>query len=354
MKTQTIELKPARETIENVFLSPRVLDRAAFDDFSSAIKTLIERVTADTRGLQAAATQADAVHRRLSELAPVVERNITQAAGTLESVQTLNDQARATLAQATSAAERVSNMEQSLGHAIEARLGLFEARLSRMAEAAEAQISTLQAQLESRLGTVSQAVESTIAQAERRMEEIRCASSQAAEGAVSRVGSQVIALEQRVSAIAARLSTLADDGAASLRGLCERADSLLGGVGDVPAPGSLAEAVQRAENAHAQVEASHRHLGDVRDQADVTRRMLGQAILDSAGITDEITHRLDALRGATREILDTCNQATTQLAAKAEEFRGWVVLSQSLQAGPKRRRKPGGKAKPAPAKRKGR
>jgi hypothetical protein len=141
MPRPSTQLKPAPAVnADSVFLSPRVVDQAAFSELAGALRELVERAAAGARALTDAGERAEAAQRRLDDSAPLMEaRTIaaTSALGSLD-VRFVETAALASrvgdLALLASSAE--ARVEAAVLRALEQVAGL-ESRLVGLAERAE-------------------------------------------------------------------------------------------------------------------------------------------------------------------------------------------------------------------------
>ena len=157
--TSAAEREPMREAIREVFLSPRVVDREAFNDYSSLLRRLIEDASGHAQALRTAAGDAALAREALREFTGKSQPRLDAAARALElfekraaEVESLIDGARASArgieAQARDAQDR---MARSMAE-FEARLVEHQRRLEDHAAAAEAglrqRLEALSAQVE--------------------------------------------------------------------------------------------------------------------------------------------------------------------------------------------------------------
>ena len=78
---------------EQVFLSPRVVDKNAFDAFSAALRNLMDSAVRAGQTLETSMAKAEDIARRLSETAPQLDARIESLAARLSSIETRLDQA---------------------------------------------------------------------------------------------------------------------------------------------------------------------------------------------------------------------------------------------------------------------
>lgn len=243
MVTPSVELKPPGQVMQEVFLSPKVLDREAFETFSGALRVLIERAAEQTAALAVAATQAERAQARLAEQQQALE---ARSAALQTSMQLVAAQAEE--------AKRFMNAVEEAGL---------------------------------RLRTIELATNRGIDDARRRLAEVEASTGARLREAVEDAGEQVTRIEQRLAQAEARLKQLSAEGPVQLlRALCERAESLV-------APGSadqtsLASLVSRGERVAGWVRAALTDLDQLRQQSEEARRLVAGSILQLAEVADAV------------------------------------------------------------------
>ena len=127
---------PASQTIEEVFLTPRVLDRRAFEDYAESLKRLIKDATGEGQSLSRTAADVRVLRDQLAAATAEAQRRLdaTVRAGgearLVEVAPAASKQARAKAAEAGTqpmSAELVRAIEARIEARVEARL---EAKLS--------------------------------------------------------------------------------------------------------------------------------------------------------------------------------------------------------------------------------
>jgi len=253
-------LRSPREAADAVFLSPRVLDQAAFDALAGELRTLVERATEDARTLQTAAAQAHAAHQRLVEAAPSVAARLTALTEVIVGLDARSAQAGAALTRAADVASRAAAAETRLAEVAQQKLAAVEAALAAAETAAAARLEARLRDAEARL-----------------------------EGALARARDEVATLERRADQIAARFTALANVDLPAIAALCDRAAALA-------APAGLPEAAARAERAAQTALAAARDLAAAHDRAEALRADLDRTLTTAAEASERLAAGADALR----------------------------------------------------------
>ncbi len=255
------------QTAARVFLSPRVVDKAAFDDFAAALRGLIDKAAAEKGQLATAAAGAEAVRRSLSETTSANEEHLALAAKALATAEQRDKAARRLLEDATSAYKAIERFEKETGSLIEQKLRSVEGRLADLHKRAATQTGDVESRLEGLLA---------------RLEERYAMLEVEAEG---RIEKHAAAALKRLEALPEPILRRADEIEARLEGLLARVDERLavldhqaGGLVEARLEGmqSRLEAIQKP--AANRAEMLEKRLGLVLGQVDERLRELEQEI----------------------------------------------------------------------------
>lgn len=167
-----------------MFLSPRVVDREAFAEFSGSLRRLIEDAAGQGEELRSAAEQANAAHQQLRDLATkhtakfeaaaraagALDERAAQAEAMLQGVQqaaaTLDDfkaqASRATTEQTESLRRRIDELVVGFTQRLEAATAGLEAKLAAKSSETETRIAVAAGEAMDRLNTAGSASEARI------------------------------------------------------------------------------------------------------------------------------------------------------------------------------------------------
>lgn len=362
---------PGEPAIREVFLSPRVVDREAFNDYAGSLRRLIEQASGQAEGLRTAASEADQARSALRELtgkhqakfdlAARLVQTLDQRAGEAERLLQSARDAAATLdalrgdadkalaehaarldarieqaAQATR--ERLEAMEQRMLDRLEALEAAALARVTAAADQAAQTIAQRRAESEAaartladQLATTQQRAAAALASIDRRSAQVETdlaghldrfghsldteleTRRQALSIAGDRAAETLRGEERRVLDVISRIETIAAE-AETLIGLSDDTDA-----GAPPMPGSLAALLEQAGIVRDQAERSTGELNAARLQAE-------QAVSALSRSVDDGQARLDALTRLAEQI-----STAAQTAAAAGE-RADATLKSRLQA----------------------
>lgn len=247
MSTPSVEMKPTGQVMQEVFLSPRVLDGRAFDHFSESLRALIEQAATQTAALAEAAVRAEQAQERLAQRAAAIETRVEAAQTSIQLV-----------------AAQSEEMRRSMGAVEEAGL---------------------------RLRTLELATSRGIEDAQKRLTQLESITGARLTEAIADVTAQVDQLEARLNAAEARIRQLSTDGpVAMLRAVCERAERLLATskAGNQP---TLGDIVTRGERLLGWVKQASTDLAQLQDQSQMVRTMLGESVLAAADAVDRLEER---------------------------------------------------------------
>jgi hypothetical protein len=251
MTRQTLEPKPVRDTIDQVFLSPRVLDKAAFEEFTGIIRQLIERAAEDTKSLQFAAMQAEAIHRRLAEAAPLIESRLTGAGEAIRSLDAKATEIRMSLNKVAECALRAETAQARIDQVAREREGQLESSLAAAVQSGKIALDSIKAGVEERGREIGESALRAIEAAADRLADLEARASAKLIAITEIAEKSVAATESRLNDIAARVANLAGAGLSGVSALCDRATAILGYDPSLPETtpraGSLGDFVSRAE-----------------------------------------------------------------------------------------------------------
>lgn len=141
MPRATAPIRPASAiSPDAVFLSPRVVDHAAFGELAGALRELVERAGTEAQALARAAAKAEESHQRLLEIAPRTDARIAAVTAALGSLDVRFAEAATLISGATDLADRVASANAAIDSALDRsreQICALEARLVSLVERAE-------------------------------------------------------------------------------------------------------------------------------------------------------------------------------------------------------------------------
>ncbi len=272
-------------TVNEIFLSPRVVDKRAFAEFSEALRALIERAAETSEQLRVAADGAELLRDGAREATAATQLKLDLAARTLADIDERAEQTRTMLDGAAAAAGKLDSVRQQTDRLVDERVAKMQARMQELEQAAEA-----------RLARFDKAIAGALARADERIDSLTAAVNSSLTPAMEALGH-----------------------------MCGRAEALLGthDRGADPSSGadSLAGLVGRAERAGEQAALAMGQLDAVRLRADEAMRILGESLGASAPLVDKAAAAQEDLKGALGQAQGLAGECRDGLARQVEEHR---------------------------------
>jgi chromosome segregation ATPase len=259
-----------------VFVSPRIIDRAAFGELSAALRTLIDQAAASAEPLRAATEQAARTLAAIQSAADRQQARFDQAERTLASLDGRVRHVEEMLTRATDSAAAVRRFQEKTDELIAARVAQFAARL-------DAEV---------------------------------CAGATRAAAIEHRAEAAARAVAEKSARAAAALDAGLQRRQAELRALADRARGLA-----EPGAGGLADAVVRGERLAAAAGEAVDRLDQARREAEEASVGMGESLLAAADEARRLRDEHEHLRAALEEAVPLCRAAQSLMGARAQELR---------------------------------
>ncbi len=262
-------------SVDGVFLSPRVVDRRAFNELSQELRVLVEQAGAERRAVHAALAELTTAARTLQEREAAQHANLALIAKAVKAADERMAKAQGLVDEAHRAASAVDTLDAKADRLIESKLTALEARVDAAQAAAAARVEALE-------------------------ERVRTTSRE---------------LEQRLDAIRRDADGLLGPSQSALADCLSRAESLLGcplarlGPDATYAPGSLGAIVREAGEMGAHADAALRRLAEVQTIAQTSRQAMAGLLDELAGIMGRVDAQRETLAVDAERIREACRQA---------------------------------------------
>jgi chromosome segregation ATPase len=319
-----------------IFISPRVIDRTAFESYAEALRAIIADAGERAGALRGAAGEVHRLREGLREATGELGTRVDRASKLVPVLEDRAKRAEAALARVGDhealAREIDALVEARVRERIESRLAEIEARLdARGAEGARA-IESREREARERLEKSITIARDSVAQAltdiERRLQGLHDGPG----GAIERVRTQAAPIIAQADGLLAELAQRSAEGAASmdaarerceqsaaaLAHLCERAEA-------ASDPARINAAQTRAQESLAHAESASRTLASLIEQGELARQQLADAIAtgaeridESAARASEIAERAAALDGQIRGLDERARRATQESEQRAQ------------------------------------
>jgi hypothetical protein len=265
----------AAATADDIFLSPRVVDRQAFNEFAAQLRDLIEQAGAQTEALRIAATEAQRTRDGLRDSINANQMKLDMATRALSTIDQKADQIRRVVESASDVASRADDLRAQADQIINERVGILCQRLNEAEDAAVVQIETLHARL---------------------------------TGAATDAAARDAQLRETLDAASGSQ-------AQRLAGLVARADAV------VNAENGLASMIERADAAGRTAIRATSELGAVREQADQARKILADSLNAAVPIIDDAGTIQGHLERTVAEALRLTGSAKESMNSLAADHR---------------------------------
>lgn len=276
---------------DDIFLSPRVIDRAAFESYSARLRELIDSVGAQRAELASTAAQAAETHKGLSELGGKNRESLDLATKLLKTLTQKTGEVESMLSRAESVAQTAAKFEQEAERIIGARVSALE---KRMAESMESFARQLQAQADARTKEFAKG-----------LEEMKVAR----DSIKKQVDTNVVAC------------------VTALREACEQAELLVGhraatskdAASRTPTAGSLGDLVRRASEAAERSELALKGFEQIEKQADASVQRLSESLNGSVEFMDRAAKQKEAVIESLQSALAAADEAQKNLTERAAD-----------------------------------
>lgn len=270
----------AQVVVNDVFVSPRVIDRRAYSELSSELRELISQAANERLSLLSHLDQAGRASEdfRSREAAQAV--NLDLCAKAIKRIDERAARVETVLSQASDVGKLIATIEEKTAHILESKIQSMEARAQAIQAAATAH---------------TQALEERLKRATRE-------------------------LEQRIEAIRRDADSIVGPSADKLHGLCDRATEIMGTQtpGHVPET-SLAGLVARAEAIAARTEGAIDHMDRVRLQAEQEKAELDAWVARGHERLDEIQARWKQVDALSAELAGRSQTSVDELKSRLEQ-----------------------------------
>jgi chromosome segregation ATPase len=347
---------------EDVFLSPRVVDREAFDNFSDVLRAIVDDAQVVGQTIEAKSSLAKRALAEFARSEPTMNASIDTAARVLKSMDERIDRIETLLGRAEEMSGRLDEKSTRATQHLDEREASLRAVVSDLIAQAEARLNTSAIETTTRVEDVLRSTERALDQARedagamhaetlRQLTDLsdRLAgeiADTAAEGrgqlretmdkleaeiepARSRIEATTADLEERLDRLRKQTLALMGPGVRQLESLCQRGSNLLGRdpefiesePTEAAEAGSLADIVSRGEALGERAETASQRLESIRTQAESSRKELAESIISSSEWLDKLLEYQASLDGATAESVERCREAETALKQREEELR---------------------------------
>jgi chromosome segregation ATPase len=268
------------QVINEIFLSPRVVDREAYNDFAGSLRKLIEQAAQQLDQLRVASNEAGAVRDALREVSGKTQPRLEAAARVMATIDARAGDAERLLTQAREASAALDSLKSESQTTVQEQLVTIELRLAGL----------------------HQRVEEKLVEAERRAAEI-------ADKYEAMLRSRTLELENKAVAQAQAVSALG--------ALLARSETLLASHGQ----GSLSELTNRIEQLAARAEQAAAGVANSAREGEALELRIRRALDDGNAKCEELRRSLAALQSSTELALSQASAARGVIEQRQMELR---------------------------------
>jgi chromosome segregation ATPase len=278
--------------IQEVFLSPRVIDREAFNDYSGALRKLIEEAAAQTEALKAAAAEAQAAQQALQGASTRHQGRIDAAGKALAAIEHKTAEADRLLQSAREARTILDALRAETDKGVQGRLTELNGKIEQMQRRAEENVRLVEKRAtESVLGLIASAerklaqVEAGLIEFKSRAEPLPSPVTATSETALDRAGADAAGVE--LNRLIGEAERQRESGASVLVAISQAAES---------------------------AEARTRQLRSLHEQSEMAKTGLMDTITNGAARIDELLDKAEGVRKTAAAIAPACEAAEQRTA----------------------------------------
>ncbi len=351
---------------EEVFLSPRVVDREAFDDFSGVLRAIVDDAQSVGQTIEAKSSLAKRALTEFARSEPTMNASIDAAAKALKAMDERVERIESLLVRIEEAGNRADEKSVLALKCIEEREAMLESSVMDLIAKTETRLNTTAIETTTRVEDVLRSTEKaldqarvdasamhadalgqltnlsdrlageiadTAAEGRGQLRETLTRLEQEVEPTRKRIETTTEELEERLDRLRKQTLALMGPGVRQLESLCQRGGNLLGRdpefIESEPtnpaAPGSLADIVERGEDLGERAETAGHQLESIKAQADTARTSLGESIISSSEWLDKLLEYQASLDKATAQSVERCREAEAALKQREDELKASLL-----------------------------
>ena len=278
-------------TADGVFISPRIIDKGAFDQYSSQLRELLEQGARQGESLRAASAEADRLHKALRDAGSRQTEAVESAARLAKSLTDRVTSVESMLARATDLASMCQSFEQRAEQIVQAKVAALEQRFGQILE---------------QFGRQAQ-------------ERVQAAATLAA-AAVEQARNERDAMKKQIETAAIPAADL-------LRQQCDRAQKMLTGTA-----GSLPAWCDQLSAAASKASQTASELQSVQRRADESVAKLSESLEGAVAFSDQLIKQNEAAHHDIGAALAACEQAREVVRQRAADAQSVVKPFLELEA----------------------
>lgn len=310
----------AAAVADRVFITPRVLDRGAFDEYAEGLKSLIREASGRGQSLQTAMVDVKSMGDSLRQATDELKRRLEATVKIMPALEQRLGKAEQVLQLAASDSKLAEHFEKTLNRLLAEHVARLEARIAEVVTGAEQRLNSLFEVAGGRLQTLDAQAQ---AQAQSRINELQDRLAALSERTVSKAEATQARLAHELDETIRKAAALRDE-------ITTRGESW-----SAQLSARFNESQQRAETLDRQLaQRAEAIVGHAGQQLQEIAQRSGMISQEFGAKADGLQARLRALTGEAESRAKSLGAPLTQLQQKIESQLGEAQARVSKIAGP--------------------
>lgn len=341
----------AASAAEQIFISPRVVDREAFNDFSMSLRKLIESTATQTESLRLASDQAKLTTEALKDLAQRQQARFDAAAKSLALIESRVLESEKMAASANALRQQVETQQRQIQQAGLQQLEAINTRTAELLDRLEAAQRTSEEAIRRSESQSTEALMNIVGAAERKLAQVEAKLIEFKPRSTPETRPQPIVLPALASGVSANTNgpEITSDQRAAIEKLLQRAEALTQQLRSAVAAAEAAskssdskidqlqQRVHEASISHNQLTGMLREasttgtqLDSLQSQARQAKGMLMDAINAAASRIDELLDKASSATQSAENVAPLLQQTQTRTQESLRELRATAQTAQII------------------------
>lgn len=308
------------EVADQVFITPRVLDRGAFDEYAEGLKSLIREAAGRGQSLQTAMVDVKSMGDSLRQATDELKKRLETTVKIMPALEQRLGKAEQVLQLAASDAKLAEHFEKTLNRLLAEHVARLEARIGEVVTGAEQRLNSLFEVAQGRVQTLDAQAQ---AHAQARINELQDRLATMSERTISRAEATQVRLTHELEESLKKVTALRDD-------LGTRGENW-----NTQLSARFSESQQRAESLDRQLaQRAEAIVGHATQQLQEIAQRSGMVSQEFSAKADGLQARLRALTNEAETRAKSLGTPLNQLQQKIESQLGDAQARVSAIAGP--------------------
>lgn len=309
-------LKSPSQAVDEVFITPRVIDKRAFEDYSAVLQDLIRDAAGKGQALQTTAVDVKLLGENLREAAKEIKGKLETAVKVLPALEQRVGKAEQLLAAAGDPEKLAKQLEKALEGVVSEKFGALERRVNALLDTAEARLTAAQqdagGKVQSHTAEFEAYVTGRLAEVQSRVEALQRTAEEKAAAVESQLKGQWEELKARIAAMEKEVLASADGVRAQAQTHLEETLQRVETRGR-----TVEERCLTAENGlKAKLEEARDRINAMEQEVLTgTEGIRIRAKAELTGLLNELNERQRMIESRVREVQDRFDQASSGVVA---------------------------------------